>query len=45
MVSGANAAELVGGSRADFPVRWEGAPLVAGRAKGKCRDDPGLLPL
>jgi len=43
MVSGANAAELVGGSRVDFPVYWEGAPLVAGRAKGKRRDGPARL--
>ena len=43
MVSGANAAELVGGSRADFPVDWEGGPLVVRRAKGKRRDGPALL--
>jgi len=43
MVSGANAAELVGGSRAVFPGCWEGAPLVARRAKGKHRDGPARL--
>jgi len=45
MVSGANAPELVGGSRVDFPVYWEGAPLVADAVKGKRRDGPALLPL
>jgi len=40
MVSGANAAELVGGSRVDVPVYRERAPLVARRAKGKRGDGP-----
>ena len=45
MVSGANAPELVGGSRVDFPIYWERAPLVADAAEGKRRDGPAPLPL
>ena len=44
MVSGANAAELVGGSRVDFPVSREGAPLVARRPKGKHGEALVLVP-
>ena len=41
MVSGANAADRIGGSRADFPVCWEGAPLGEIAGKGKVRALPG----